>query len=157
MKQLLFIFLTSILIGCNENKSNGEENNSVSIKSVDNSDSINNENSSYHDIITSKNDTTTQEFVSTKDSISENIIKNEDDFLKMTEKDFNEFEIFITGFINDLFYNEKQFNYLIYNDDPMVIWLNSKIGDIVEIISPSNITGLRCYYRLIIGRNQTID
>jgi len=131
MKQLLFIFITSILIGCNENKSNGEENNSVSEKSIDNSDSINNENSSYHDSITTtkKNDTITQEFVSTKDSISENIIKNEDDFLKMTEKDFNEFEIFITGFINDLFYNEKQFNYLVYNDDPIFLkYIHNDLG-----------------------------
>lgn len=44
MKQLLFIFLTSILIGCNENKSFDEENNSVSEKSIENSGSINNEN-----------------------------------------------------------------------------------------------------------------
>ena len=44
MKQLLFIFLTSILIGCNENKSFDEENNSVSEKSIENllaSNSIN--------------------------------------------------------------------------------------------------------------------
>mgnify|MGYP001589231751 FL=1 len=130
MKQLLFIFLTSILFGCNENKSNGEENNSVSEKSIDNSDSINNENSSYHDsITTTKNDTITQEFISTKDSISENIIKNEDAFLKMTENDFNEFEIFITGFINDLFYNEKQFNYLVYNDDPIFLkYIHNDLG-----------------------------
>ena len=54
MKQLLFIFLTSIVIGCNENKSNSEEKNSVSEKSTDFLDSTNNENSSYHESVSTK-------------------------------------------------------------------------------------------------------
>lgn len=48
MKQLLFIFLTSILIGCNENKSFDEENNSVSEKSIENLN-INKVFNSYND------------------------------------------------------------------------------------------------------------
>tara|TARA_B100000900_G_scaffold413976_1_gene439300 strand:- start:4060 stop:4800 length:741 start_codon:yes stop_codon:yes gene_type:complete len=59
--------------------------------------------------------------------------------------------------IDNLLNKDLQVNRLclpkIYYDDPMIIWTNGKIGDIVKIISPSNISGLRCYYRLIIDRD----
>lgn len=42
----------------------------------------------------------------------------------------------------------------IYENDPQCIWIGAEIGDVVEVISDSDISGKYMTYRLVVGSNR---